>query len=104
MEDPSAQKCGQSVRLDNITDGNYRRELTAAAAASSRRVPCPPGSLLLWDSRTIHQGWAGGPRLAQPVCWEPRDRRESDHNALGRKVFMCAAGLPSSHSSAEARV
>merc|ERR1712187_300862 len=81
-----------------------REQLTEQAVISCRRVPCPAGSLLLWDSRTIHQGWAGGPRLAQPICWEPRQRRESDAGALGRKMFMCIAGLPSSHSSAEARV
>merc|ERR1712217_425323 len=104
MEDPSAQKCGQSVRLDNITDHRLRQQLIDEAMVASRRIPCPAGSLLLWDSRTIHQGWAGGPRLAQPVCWETRQRREGDRNALGRKIFMCAAGVPSTHSSAEARV
>jgi len=95
---------GQSIRLCNLADASIREELTHAAVAGSRRVPCPAGSLLLWDSRLIHQGWAGGPRLAQPVCWEPRIRREQDYGALQRKIFMCAAGVPSSHSSCEARV
>jgi len=95
---------GQSLRLSNLHDAHVRRELTAAAVTGSRRVPCPAGSLLLWDSRTIHQGWAGGPRLAMPVCWEPRVRRERDRDALRRKIFMCAAGVPSSHSSCEGRV
>merc|ERR1712232_847104 len=109
MQDKTAIKKGrnveaQSVRLSQLTDANLRQQLTSEAITASRRVPCPAGSLLLWDSRTIHQGWAGGPRLAQPVCWEPRQRRESDPAALGRKMFMCTAGLPSSHSSAEARV
>lgn len=99
-----AHRCGQSIRLSHLHNGRLRDELTAEAAASSRRVPCPAGSLLLWDSRTIHQGWAGGPRLAQPVCWEPRDRRERDADALRRKIFMCVAGIPSSHSSCEGRV
>lgn len=108
MEDAVAYKRGktggQSVRLSQLTDRRLREDLTARAMASSRRVPCPAGSLLLWDSRTIHQGWAGGPRLAQPICWEPRQRREQDGAALMRKMLMCALGLPSSHSSAEARV
>lgn len=95
---------GQSVRLSQLSDSLLRESLVKGAVLASRRVPCPAGSLLLWDSRTIHQGWAGGPRLAQPVCWEPRQRRECDPDALKRKLFMCAAGLPSSHSSAEARV
>eukprot|EP00746_Dinoflagellata_sp_MGD_P072331 gnl/MRDRNA2_/MRDRNA2_29364_c0_seq1.p1 gnl/MRDRNA2_/MRDRNA2_29364_c0~~gnl/MRDRNA2_/MRDRNA2_29364_c0_seq1.p1 ORF type:complete len:539 (+),score=90.81 gnl/MRDRNA2_/MRDRNA2_29364_c0_seq1:168-1619(+) len=93
---------GQSIRLSNLQDESLRAELTEMAVAGSRRVPCPAGSLLLWDSRTIHQGWAGGPRLAMPVCWEPKARRDGD--ALNRKVFMCAAGVPSSHSSCEGRV
>jgi hypothetical protein len=95
---------GQSVRLSQLSNPVLREQLTGEGVAASRRVPCPAGSLLLWDSRTIHQGWCGGPRLAQPVCWEPRQRRDQDQNALRRKVFMCAAGVPSSHSSAEARV
>lgn len=109
MQDPVAIKRGrhiggQSVKLSQLTNGCLRQQLINEAMVASRRVPCPAGSLLLWDSRTIHQGWAGGPRLAQPVCWEPRQRREGDREALGRKIFMCAAGVPSSHSSAEARV
>jgi len=101
------KKGGQSVHLSRLLDPNTREELTAAAIANSRRVPCPAGSLLLWDSRTIHQGWAGGPRLAQPICWEPKARRERAPDAaaiLRRKIFMCAAGVPSSHSSCEGRV
>lgn len=109
MEDSAAIKRGksmggQSIKLSQLNNAGLRKALTDEAMVACRRVPCPAGSLLLWDSRTIHQGWAGGPRLAQPVCWEPRQRRESDPAALARKVFMCAAGLPSSHSSAEARV
>merc|ERR1712070_711700 len=94
----------QSIRINHLQDWIERDSLVADAISGTRRVPCPAGSLLLWDSRTIHQGWAGGPRLAQPVCWEPRTRREQDIHALGRKIFMCASGIPSSHSSAEARI
>eukprot|EP00440_Ansanella_granifera_P043873 gb/GFBE01047541.1/.p1 GENE.gb/GFBE01047541.1/~~gb/GFBE01047541.1/.p1 ORF type:complete len:537 (+),score=99.43 gb/GFBE01047541.1/:1-1611(+) len=92
----------QSVRINSLEDADLRDDLATQAIAGSRRVPCPPGSLLLWDSRTIHQGWAGGPRLAQPVCWEPRNRR--DEAARRRKLYMAATGIPSSHSSSEGRV
>lgn len=92
----------QSVRINHLHDPYEREELARQAIASTRRVPCPAGSLLLWDSRTIHQGWSGGPRLAQPVCWEPKWRR--DEAAYRRKLYMCAAGVPSSHSSSEGRV
>lgn len=104
MNDKTAYKRRQSVKLQQLSDFQLREDLTSQAVACSRRVPCPAGSLLLWDSRTIHQGWNGGPRLAQPVCWEPRQRREQDRDALKRKIYMCAAGIPSSHSSSEARV
>lgn len=107
MGDPHAQAKGsnpggQSVKLRELASADVREPLLAQALAGARRVPCPAGSLLLWDSRTIHQGWGSGPRLAQPVCWEPRERRSKA--ALGRKLWMCCAGVPSSHSSSEGRV
>ncbi|CAK9007050.1 Hypothetical protein SCF082_LOCUS9302 [Durusdinium trenchii] len=93
---------GQSVKLKELQDAKIREELMRDAFEKSRRVPCPAGSLLLWDSRTVHQGWRGGPRLAMPICWEPKTRR--DEAALRRKLWMCGSGVPSSHSAAEGRV
>merc|ERR1712232_612925 len=61
----------------------------------ARRAPIPAGSLLLWSSRTVHQGWTGGPRLAQPVCWEPKSRRNPQ--AYDNKLRLAALGLPSTH-------
>lgn len=61
----------------------------------ARRVPVPAGAMLLWSSRTVHQGWSGGPRLAQPVCWEPRVRRSDA--AFERKMRLACLGLPSTH-------
>jgi len=90
---------GQSVKLNRL---EHERGLLPEAIAGSRRVPCPAGSMLFWDSRTVHQGWGGGRRLAQPVCWEPRERR--DRAALRRKIWMCATASPSSHSAAEGRL
>ena len=106
MADPRAAQLGENswgqlIKLNTLQEGDGK-DLHAAAIAGSRRVPAPPGSMLLWDSRTIHQGWTGGPRLAQPVCWEPRERR--DQQALRRKIWMCATGCGSSHSSTEGRV
>jgi hypothetical protein len=72
------------------------------AVHEARRMPMPAGSLLLWNSRTTHQGWCGGPRLAVPVSWEPKERRGED--AIRRKLWMCATGSPSSHSATEGRV
>lgn len=92
----------QSVQVNSMWDCHEREDLAEAACRGARRVPCPAGSLLLWDSRTLHQGWAGGPRLAQPVCWEPRARRTEEVRL--RKLYYCAAGLATSHSPSEGRI
>mmetsp|Transcript_1972 Transcript_1972/g.3053 ORF Transcript_1972/g.3053 Transcript_1972/m.3053 type:complete len:439 (-) Transcript_1972:105-1421(-) len=63
-----------------------------------RRIPVPAGGLLVWSSRTIHQGHAGGRRLAMPVCWEPRDRRPEA--ILRRKIRMLLMGFASTHWAA----
>merc|ERR1712032_914655 len=64
-------------------------------STGARRMPVPAGGLLLWSSRTTHQGWSGGPRLAQPVCWEPRSRRNDLMRE--RKLRLAALGMPSTH-------
>ena len=64
-------------------------------AAKAGRVPIRAGSMIVWNSRTIHQGWSHGPRLAFPVCLEPRERR--DKEALARKVECVKLGLPTTH-------
>merc|ERR1712176_1073346 len=99
MQDPSMQERGRK--------GNHFSQITGLAQhgsasalqeqwdANARRVPVPAGALLLWSSRTLHQGWVGGPRLAQPVCWEPIVRRSEF--ALERKLRLAALGLPSTH-------
>eukprot|EP00164_Ancoracysta_twista_P033621 GFYU01071801.1.p1 GENE.GFYU01071801.1~~GFYU01071801.1.p1 ORF type:complete len:100 (+),score=18.86 GFYU01071801.1:76-375(+) len=51
--------------------------------------------MVLWDSKTIHQGWEGGPRLAIPICHEPRKRRPEE--ALASKTEACVRGLPTTH-------
>ena len=58
-------------------------------------MPAPAGSLFLWDSRILHQGWVSGARLAQTVCWQPRSFR--DAAARDRKLRLAALGLPSTH-------
>ena len=104
MEDDTAkQGKGNGQQLNHLADGGVRAELLQMASCCARRVPCPAGSLLLWDSRVVHQGWRGGPRLAQPVCWEPRDSGD-EAGAHRRKLWMCATGTPSTHSANEGRV
>lgn len=81
--------------IDKCTEGDARDRLLQGWRAHARRIPVPAGSLLVWSSRTTHQGWSGGPRLAQPICWEPRTRRSE--LARQRKLRMAALGLPSTH-------
>jgi ectoine hydroxylase-related dioxygenase (phytanoyl-CoA dioxygenase family) len=64
-------------------------------AQHARRVPVPRGGLLVWNSRTIHQGWNSGKRLAVPVCMEPSVRRRM--TALRVKERCVAEGMPTTH-------
>lgn len=62
---------------------------------NARRIPVPAGALLLWSSKTVHQGYGGGPRLAIPVSMEAKALRpQSSYSA---KIGLCKSGLPSSH-------
>ena len=63
--------------------------------SEARHVTIPAGALFLWGICTVHQGWMSGPRLAQPLCWEPKGRRSKE--ALNRKMALAALGLPSTH-------
>lgn len=98
MSAPESNIDRQYVPLNDIPDF----ELRSKAVSLTRRIPVPSGALLLWDSRAVHQGWHGGPRLAVPVCWEPRERVDIQTSA--RKMRFSAAGLPTSHSPSEGRL
>jgi len=98
MSAPESNTDRQFVPLNDIPDFDLRRE----AVALTRRIPMPSGALLLWDSRAVHQGWNGGPRLAVPVCWEPRER--VDAQIRKKKLYFSAAGVPTSHSPSEGRL
>lgn len=93
---------GHFLPLNCVEEEETKQRLLKEALAGSRRVPVPAGSLLLWSSRTVHQGWKGGQRLAVPVCWEPRERVSRE--ATERKLIIAAAGFGTSHSPSEGRV
>lgn len=82
---------------NHFTQFFARQHLLPQWHAAARRVPVPAGALFLWSSRLVHQGWTGGPRLAQSVCWEPRSRRTEA--ARVQKLRLAALGLPSTHSA-----
>jgi hypothetical protein len=97
LDEKSRRMKSHYVPIKNLTRAT-RDELFPRWEKEARRVPVPSGALLIWDSRLMHQGWKGGPRLAQPICWEPRDLRDED--ALERKRRFSALGLPTNHSAA----
>ena len=82
-------------QISAMADASAAAELWASYLAQARRVPVPAGGLFIWSSRTMHQGHAGGSRLAMPVCWEPVERRSPDVRA--RKARLVLSGLASSH-------
>lgn len=99
MSDPEVEQYGAQgnhlTRIDFMQPGAARDRLIQGWSDRARRVPVPAGGLLLWSSKLFYQSWIGGPRMAQPLCWEPRSRR--DERARERKLRLAALGLPSTH-------
>jgi hypothetical protein len=60
-----------------------------------RRLRIPAGSLLIWNSRTVHTGCVGTRRFAQAVCLEPSSARPAAQRYS--KMRLAALGLPSTH-------
>ena len=85
-----------------VVDAAVRRRLVEGGLKHARRIPVPAGSLLLLSSRTSHQGWDAGRRLAAPICWEDKKHRSRD--ALLRKLWLAATGLNSNHWASLGRV
>eukprot|EP00418_Pyrodinium_bahamense_P089826 CAMPEP_0179040498 /NCGR_PEP_ID=MMETSP0796-20121207/15678_1 /TAXON_ID=73915 /ORGANISM="Pyrodinium bahamense, Strain pbaha01" /LENGTH=437 /DNA_ID=CAMNT_0020736845 /DNA_START=72 /DNA_END=1385 /DNA_ORIENTATION=+ len=81
--------------INEMTDRSAARTLAAGWARQARRAVVPRGALLLWNSRTVHASWKGGPRLAQAVCLEPSSRRDEAQRIA--KLRLSALGLPSTH-------
>jgi len=99
MADEKVQKDGKQSKhftmIQSLANKEAAARLFVEWRQKARRVPVPAGGLIIWNSRLMHQGWRGGPRLAQPVCWEPTRRRTDQ--AKERKLRMAALGLPSTH-------
>jgi len=99
MQDADFKESGSAgfhySEVRGMRDKTQARKLAAGWATGARRLPVPSGALLLWNSRTMHTGWKGGPRLAQTVCLEPTHRRPSQEQTS--KMRLAALGLPSVH-------
>jgi hypothetical protein len=73
------------LAVDNASLGDGSQTTTSLPAdvadrfkLEAGRVKLPRGSLLVWNSRTAHQCWNVGPRLAFPVSFAPKSWRSSD--------------------------
>jgi len=83
------------IYITSIPDLKEKERLLKVWCEKSRRIPVPAGALLIFNSRTIHQGYQGGLRLAQTVCWEPKIYRTED--ALIKKLQACVMGIATTH-------
>ena len=81
--------------ITSIPDIKEKERLLKVWCEESRRIPVPAGALLIFNSRTIHQGYQGGLRLAQTVCWEPKIFRTEE--ALIKKLQACIMGIATTH-------
>lgn len=99
MEDEAFLMSGEMgfhySEIKEMQDAALARHLAEGWARHARRAVVPKGGLLLWNSRTVHTGWRGGPRLAQTVCFEPEERRPAAERLS--KIRLAALGLPSTH-------
>jgi len=99
MEDTSFKQSGKEgmhyCEIAAMEDERRARRLARGWAAHARRCVVPGGGLLLWNSRTVHTGWRGGPRLAQAVCLQPAAHRPEKERIS--KMRLSAIGLPTVH-------
>lgn len=84
-----------ALYLDSIKDPKVRAEFMAGWKKNARRIQVPAGGIVIFDSRTIHQGGPHGMRLAQTLCWEPRKYR--DDEAHKRKLQAIYMGIGTTH-------
>ncbi len=85
-----------SLYLDRIHDPVIQKEFYASWCTQARRLPIPAGALLIFNSKTIHQGYNGyGTRLAYPISWEPSYYRNDE--ALRSKLCAVVKGIATNH-------
>ena len=86
---------GHQLYVKTIRNDDFRKEMYNKWEKNSRRIPVKKGSLLLFDSRTIHQGFSSGTRLAQTICYENKKYRNSD--SYRSKLIACCKGIATTH-------
>ena len=86
---------GHSLYVVDIVDREEREEMYRIWHEMSRRIPVPKGGMIIFNSKTIHQGYQSGVRFAQTICWEPKEKRDED--AYLRKLQACCKGIATTH-------
>lgn len=99
MEDQAFRMRGERgmhySTISGMRDRERKRQFAQGWVSGARRMPVAAGALFLWNSRTVHTGWRGGPRLAVPICLEPRAARPEVERIA--RLRLAALGLPSTH-------
>jgi hypothetical protein len=88
--------------LWDIPDIDLRTKLMDVWYKGARRIPVPSGGMIIFNSKTIHQGYKGGKRLALPVSWENRIYQTAE--TFERKIRILHQLLPTTHWASQAIV
>lgn len=83
------------LNITNIHVASIQAEFMKRWLNGARRVQVPAGGLIIFNSRTIHQGYASGYRLAQPISWAPKACRSE--LALKQKLQTLHMGIATTH-------
>lgn len=89
------QNFSQALYVNKILDPEILSTTMNDFIQNSRRVQMQAGSLLIFSSLTIHQGFPAGKRIAQTICWEPRLYR--NENAYRSKLLAVNTGIGTTH-------
>jgi hypothetical protein len=92
---PTTFGAGHGLYVDDVSDDKTWKELRQVWLDDARRVDVPAGSLLMFDSMMLHQGYPSGSRLAQTISWEPKSLRTTE--ALKRKLQAIHMGIGTTH-------
>jgi hypothetical protein len=84
-----------TIHISAIPDDDIRNELIDKWNKKCRRIPVPAGSILIFNSKLIHQGYPAGTRLVQPICWEQKVYRHE--KAYRQKLQACLYGYGTTH-------
>ncbi len=92
---PKWDKIKHGLYIENIPDFELKQRLMNDWHHKARRVQVPAGGIIIFNSRTIHQGFPVGNRLAQTLSWEPKKYRFN--SALYNKISAIHQGIGTTH-------